>query len=209
MAGSSYIHNAKQRYAIQKKNEERILKVNNTVNKDSGIYFLTRVDENGFKFAYVGQAVHLLERLASHLSGYMWIDLSLKKHGLYDKGNNPYGWNISFMNCSKAELDEQEQFWIKRYADAGYQLRNKTSGSQGAGKSQIDEYRPAKGYRDGLEQGYKNASKEISHLFDLHLDVTTKSTAPNANQRKALEKFKDFLNYHKGEKENGKGEFRN
>ena len=53
---------------------------------------------------------------------------------------------------------------MKKYrdalADGGYQLRNKTSGSQGEGKSQIAEYKAVKGYRDGLEQGRKNLAKE-------------------------------------------------
>ena len=83
------------------------------------------------------------------------------------------------------------------YAQNGYQLRNKTSGSQGSGKRKIDEYRPQKGYRDGLNQGYKNASKEVSHLFDLHLDYKTKSDKPNKNQEKAIEKFKEFLKFYK------------
>ena len=58
-----------QAMAIEKKNKERLLKLNPRLNERSGIYFLTRIDENGFKYAYVGQAKNLLQRLASHLSG--------------------------------------------------------------------------------------------------------------------------------------------
>lgn len=190
--------NYKQIYAINKKNEERLLKLNPNLDNESGIYFLHRVDENGIKFGYIGQAVKILSRLVGHLSGYQHIDLSLKKHGLYDKDKNPYGWNVNVKHYPKEQLDEMEQYWIKEAANKGYQLRNKTSGSQGVGKQKIDEYKPSRGYRDGVEQGYKNASKEIAHLFDLHLNVSTKKNPPTVNQQKAMEKFNDFLNYHKG-----------
>lgn len=184
--------------AIQVKNKQRLLAVNKDLNDNSGIYFLTRVDETGIKFAYIGQAVHILQRMISHLSGYQHIDLSLKKHGFYSD-KNICGWKIGFLEFPISQLDEKEQFYIKQYALNGYQLRNKTSGSQGVGKQQIDEYKPHKGYRDGLEQGYKNASKEIDNLFDKHLDCTFKSE--NKNTEKAMQKFKDFLEYHKKGKE--------
>lgn len=190
--------NPRQRYAIEASNKKRMISVCNKLNENSGIYFLTREDENGFKYAYVGQAKHLLTRLAQHLSGYQHIDLSLKKHGLYSE-KNIYGWKVDFLNFPENQLDEKEQHYIKVCANAGYQLRNKTSGSQGIGKAQIDEYRPVKGYRDGLEQGRKNASKEIAHLFEKHLAVSTKSDPPTVNQQKALQKFNDFLEYHKGD----------
>ena len=187
--------------AIEAKNKKRWLSVNKDLNDNSGIYFLTR-EENGFKYAYIGQAKHILTRLAQHLVGFQHIDLSLKKHGLYSE-DNPTGWKVGAKEYPIAELDEIEQFYILKYAQYGYQLRNKTSGSQGTGKAQIDEYKPAKGYRDGIKQGYKNASKEISHLFDLHLDYRPKSANPNKNQQRAIEKFEAFLNYHKGDENDG------
>ena len=61
------------------------------------------------------------------------------------------------------------------------------------GKTDIGERKPSRGYYDGLEQGYKNAQKEVSHLFNLHLDYTTKKQPPTVNQQKAYQKFKDFL----------------
>jgi len=64
-------------------------------------------------------------------------------------------------------------------------------------KEKINEYRPAKGYRDGIKQGYKNASKEVSNLFDKHLNYSKKSDKPNKNQDRAAEKFEEFLNYYK------------
>ena len=190
-------NNFAQVKAIEAKNKKRFLDVNADLNDQSGIYFLTR-EENGFKYAYIGQAKHILSRLAQHLVGYQHIDLSLKKHGLYSE-DNPTGWRVGAKNYPLSELDEMEQFFILKYAQYGYQLRNKTAGGQGEGKSQIDDYKPAKGYRDGIKQGYKNASKEVANLFDKHLDYKPKSDKPNKNQEKAIEKFEAFLNYHKGE----------
>ena len=179
--------------AIEKKNKEKILSVNSEVDEKSGIYFLTR-EENGFKYAYIGQALHILTRLAQHLSGYQHIDLSLKKHGLYSE-DNLCGWKIDFTHYDKQDLDKQEQYWIKEYANQGYQLRNKTSGSQGVGKTQIDDYKPQKGYRDGLEQGRKNLAKELSHIIDTHLIVELKPEKKNNKVSiKALEKFNNLLN---------------
>lgn len=185
--------NYKQIYAIEKKNREKLLAVNPKLDDGSGIYFLTRTDENGFRYAYIGQAVHILTRLAQHLVGYQHIDLSLKKHGLY-AGNNPYGWKIGFLHFPKQELDKQEQHYIKAYADYGYQLRNKTSGSQGEGKAKIDDYRPAKGYRDGLEQGKKNLARELSSIAEKHLTIRLKPEKEhNKVSQKQYEKFMDLL----------------
>lgn len=185
--------NARQRYAIEQKNRKKLLQVNPNLDDNSGIYFLTRVDENGFKYAYIGQAVHILQRLAGHLVRYQHIDLSLKKHGLYST-ENPYGWKIGFMHFPVSQLDEKEQYYIKMYADNGYQLRNKTSGSQGEGKAQIDEYRPQKGYRDGLKQGRINMARELSNIADKHLVIALKpDKANNKVSQKQYEKFIELL----------------
>ena len=189
-------YNWKQVKAIESVNKKKFLELNNELNNDSGIYMLTRIDENGFKYAYIGQAKHILTRLAQHMVGYQLIDLSLKNHGLYSD-KNEYGWNVIHYNCSEEELDDKEQYYIKEYADNGFQLRNKTSGSQGKGKTKINEFKPSKGYQDGLKQGYKNASKEISNLFDKHLDYLKKSDKPNKNQDKAIEKLEQFLEVYK------------
>lgn len=179
----------RQRKAIEYKNKKRLLEVNPNLDDNSGIYFLTRVDEDGFKYAYIGQAKHILTRLAQHLVGYQHIDLSLKKHGLYSM-INPCGWKIGFMHFPLSKLDEKEQYYIKTYAQNGYQLRNKTSGSQGEGKRQIDEFRPQKGYRDGLKQGEKNAYKRIKHLLDKHLVLTLKPE--KANNKVSINEFEKF-----------------
>ena len=183
--------NYKQIYAIKKANEERILKVCPNCPNTSGIYFLLR-EENGFRFAYIGQAKHIRERLASHLSGYQHIDISLKKHGFWS-GENPAGYRVHFLEYPENLLDEMEQKYIKQYANAGYQMRNSTSGSQGVGKKGLDNQKQPRTYYEGLNNGYERARKEIAHLFELHLDYTTKKQPPTKLQEKALQKFKDFL----------------
>lgn len=193
--------NYKQVYAVQRKYKEQLLKVNPDLNDESGIYFLTR-EEDGFKYAYIGQAKHILQRLCSHMTGYQHIDLSLKKHGFYSE-DNPAGWKVNYINYPVRELDKMEQYWIKGYANQGYQLRNKTSGSQGEGKAKIDEYKPSRGYRDGLKQGHRNASREVAHLFEKHLDYKPKNDPPNRYQQQAMEKFEDFLNEHIVPEDNG------
>jgi hypothetical protein len=183
----------RQAKAIEQNNKKRLLEVNPKLDEESGIYFLTRIDENGFKYAYIGQAVHILTRLAQHLVGYQHIDLSLKKHKLYSK-SNPCGWKIGFLHFPKSELDKQEQHYIKAYADKGYQLRNKTSGSQGEGKAQIDDYKPSKGYRDGIQQGRKNLAKELSRIAEKHLKIELREDkANNKVSQKQYEKFMDLI----------------
>lgn len=185
--------NIRRAKAIENENKKRLLEVNPKLDERSGIYFLTREDEDGFKYAYIGQAKHILTRLAQHFVGYQHIDLSLKKHKLYSS-KNPYGWKVNFLHFPISQLDEKEQFYIKEYALNGYQMRNKTSGSQGVGKSQIDDFKPHKGYRDGLEQGRKQLAKELNHIIDKHLFVGLKPEKMNNKvSQKALEKFNDLL----------------
>jgi hypothetical protein len=185
--------NIRQAKAIELKNRKRLLEVNPSLTDESGIYFLTRTDENGFRYAYIGQAVHILQRLAGHLVGYQHIDLSLKKHGLYSI-ENPYGWKIGFMHFPVSQLDEKEQYYIKMYADNGYQLRNKTSGSQGEGKAKINEYRPTKGYRDGIRQGKINLARELSSIAEKHLEIRLKPEKQgNKVSEKQYEKFMTLI----------------
>lgn len=185
------MQNYRKIFAIREKNKQRILQQNPNIPDRSGIYFLLR-EENGFKFAYIGQAKKILSRLASHLNGYQHIDLSIKKHGFWNE-NNKTGYVIHFLEFPEKELDEKEMFYIQKYANAGYQLRNATIGSQGDGKRGLDVNRPPKNYHDGLEQGYKNAQKMVKHLFDLHLDYMPKKSPSTKLQEKAMQKFKDFL----------------
>ena len=183
--------NYRQLYVIKKANKERILKVCPNCPERSGIYFLLR-EEGGFKFAYIGKAKTLLSRLADHLQGYtQHIDRSLKKHGLWSD-ENPTGWTINFLEFPESELNEKEQYYIQKYASAGYQLRNIESGGQ-LGKTDINERKPAKKYFDGVEQGKKNAQKFVANLFEKHLDFVPKKNPPTKLQERAMKKFKDFL----------------
>ena len=180
--------NYKKIYAIKKANEERILKACPNCPNTSGIYFLLR-EEDGFKYAYIGQAVRLRERLGSHLSGYQHIDLSLKKHGFWDE-KNPTGYKVHFLEFAENMLDEMEQKYIKQYANAGYQLRNIESGGN-LGKTDIGERKPAKKYFDGVEQGKKTLAKELKHIIDTHLVISLKKDTKIS--QKALEKFYSLL----------------
>ena len=179
--------------AIEKKNEVKLLSANSKLDNGSGIYFLTRVDaETGIKFSYVGQALHIKNRMLQHMVGYQHIDLSIRKHGLYSE-DNPSGWNINFIHFPKEELNEKERYYITLYAQNGYQSRNKDTGG-GAGKQELGERKQTKGYYDGLVQGYKNAIKEINHIIDKHLVVSIKpEKANNKVSIKAFEKFREIL----------------
>ena len=183
--------NYKQIWAIKKANEQRILKVCPDCPNRSGIYFLLR-EEDGFKFAYIGQSVNLLQRLADHLQGYQRIDLSIKKHGLWNE-ENPTGYKVHFLEFPKDLLDEKEQKYIRQYANAGYQLRNLTSGSQGQGKKGFENARQPKTYIEGVVQGKKNMAKQIKHLFDLHLDYAPKKNPPTKLQQRAMQKLQEIF----------------
>lgn len=185
--------NFKKAKAIEAKNKKRLLQVEPKLTEKSGIYFLIREDESHIRYAYIGQAKHILTRLAQHLVGYQHIDLSLKKHGLYSEENSN-GWRIGCVYCDESLLDKMEQYYIQLYARQGYQLRNKTSGGQGEGKAQINEYKPPKGYRDGLIQGRKNLSRELSHIAEKHLEIRLKEGKEgNKVSQKALDKFMNLL----------------
>lgn len=183
--------------AIEHQNCERLLKVNPKLNDKSGIYFLLREDENGFKFAYIGQAKSLLQRLSSHMAGYQQhIDLSLRKHKLYDPEKNPYGWRVEFLNFPESCLDEKEKYFIKLYADRGYQLRNVSLGGQGENRAagDIGERKLPKGYREGVQQGKKSLAKELSHIAEKHLEIRLKpEKANNLVSQKQYAKFMDLL----------------
>lgn len=182
--------------AIEQENRKRLLKINPKLNDKSGIYFLLREDENGFKFAYVGQAKSVLQRLASHLVGYeQHIDLSLRKHKLYSE-DNPYGWRVEFINFPESQLDEKEKYYIKLYADNGYQLRNVSIGGQGGNRDSgsIGERKAPKGYLQGIQQGRKNLARELSNIAEKHLKIEIRADkANNKVSQKQYEKFMDLL----------------
>lgn len=190
--------NYRQAKAIEKSNKERLLKLNTDLNDHGGIYFLTREDENGFLFAYIGQSCEsagILTRLAQHLVGYKsHIDLSLRKHKLYDSEKNPYGWKVGAINYPDSKLDEMEQYWIKEYANRGYQLRNVSLGGQGQGRNMINPTKAPRTYTEGKREGRKQLAKELSHIIDKHLVVAIRANkAGNKVSQEQFEKFKYLL----------------
>ena len=185
----SYQNIAKAK-AIEKSNRQRLLKINPKLDDESGIYFLTRVDEDNIRYFYIGQALHIMQRMCGHLVGYQHIDLSIKKRGFYSE-DNPYGWQINFLHYHKSELDKWEQYWILEYTKKGYQCRyNKTAGGQGQGKEKINEFKPVKGYRDGIKQGKITLARELSSIAEKHLKIEIREDkANNKVSQKQYEKF--------------------
>lgn len=194
--------NYKQVWAKQKATRERIVKLCPSINDNSGIYIFTRTDENGIRYAYVGQAKHLLSRCAQHLLGYQHIDLSIKKHGLFSD-NNEYAYKLEYINFPENQLDDYEREYIQKYASLGYQLRNATLGGQDSGKEVIDSKTP-KGYHDGLKQGYENARKEIKELFSKYLMFSVKNEEDTFKKDGSIKeiyqrKYNEFIEWLKGE----------
>lgn len=167
----------------------------------SGIYMFYRWDENGKIFArYIGKSeTSILERCASHLNGYKQrLDLSIKKHGLWSPENQT-GWQVCVLEyCSPQECNERERSYIYFCTKLRLDLHNVESGGT-SGKTDINERKPARGYRDGVKQGEKNVKREIAHLFDKHLKAVYKADKPSKNAIKALGKFNSLL---QGETEN-------
>lgn len=196
---------SKQVWAKKQETRRRIIKLCPSINDQSGIYFFTRTDENGIRYAYVGQAKHLLSRCAQHLLGYQHIDLSIKKHGLYSD-EKPYGYKLDYVNLPESQLDAYEREYIQKYASWGFQLRNATLGGQDSGKEVIDSKTP-KGYHDGLKQGYENARKEIKELFTKYLMVSVKSQEDTFKKDGTIKevyqrKYNEFIEWLKGGEEN-------
>ena len=89
-----------------------------------------------------------------------------------------------------------EKYYIKKYADDGYQLRNISVGGQGSDRSsgQIGERKPPKGYRDGVEQGKKNLARELSSIAEKHLKIEIRDDKKNNKvSQKQYDKFMDLL----------------
>lgn len=197
MISLSRYQNIARAKAIENENKKKLLKLNPELNDESGIYFFLREDENGFRFAYIGQAVKILTRLASHMTGYdQHIDLSLRKHKLYDEQKNPYGWRVEFLNFPESELDEREKHFIKLYADTGYQLRNVSLGGQGENRASgyIGERKAPKGYMQGIQQGKKVLARELSHIAEKHLKIEIREDkAGNKVSQKQYQKFMELL----------------
>ena len=184
-----------QRMAILNANKKKLKSMYPELREDSGIYILTR-NENDFNYAYVGQAKHILTRLAEHMMGRsQHIDRSIYMHGWKTKQKTS-GWEIKGIRyCPKEQLDAWEQYFIKLYHKAGCQLHNKTVGGQGEGHTAIAEFLPKKSYHDGLKQGRENLRRELAHIVDKYFNIELKKD--NKLSQKALIKFYDLLKKEK------------
>lgn len=153
-------------YKKMKEAEAKIKSACPDIDEQSGIYIFTRTDENGIKYAYIGQAINLLQRCTGHLDGYQHIDLSIKKRGFYDANKAPFAWVLEVECwCDKDDLDRQEHDAIRHYAKLGYQLLNETDGGQGEGKKRLKDYGIG-GYQKGKKEGTEKALKEIGTVIE-------------------------------------------
>lgn len=187
--------NWKQLKAIEQKNKERILAICPDIQDRSGIYMFYRADEDGSICGrYIGKSeTSVWERCASHLQGYKsHIDISLRKHKLWSE-SNPTGWQVCVLEyCFPHECDERERYYIDFAVKLGIHLHNVESGGT-IGKTDINDRKPSRGYRDGVKQGEKNVIKKVAHLFDLHLKAVYKADKPSKNAQKAMEKFNEMI----------------
>lgn len=185
--------NFRKVFAMKAEREKRIKKICPDIPNSSGIYAFCRIDEAGIRRSYVGQAVNLLERCASHLGEYDHIALSLKKYGFYSN-ENPYGWKLDYRTYPKSELDDKEVKTIKSFADKGFQMYNVTAGSQGKGKQVTGQYKQPKTYSQGIQQGRKNMARELSSIAEKHLKIELRADkANNKVSQKQYGKFMDLL----------------
>ena len=182
--------NYKQLFAIQSKLEKQLKLACPEIDSKSGIYFLTRKDDDG-SFFYIGKGVNLIRRMCSHLQGYQQrIDVSLKKRGFYSE-ENTLGWKLNVMHFKPEELDEKERYFIDLYLKNNWTSYNVESGGT-IGKTIIGERKPAKTYTDGIKQGQNKTREEIKIYFDKYLDFYIKPPTNKIKERKA-EEFKKFL----------------
>ena len=181
----------RQRMAILETYKKAILEQYPKTPLGSGIYILTRQNKDKENCVYVGQSIHILQRIAEHMYDYKgWIDTSLTTHGLKSI-LNPKGWNLKCLEFDKSELDLQESKYIEEFLKAGYNVYNLTSGGQGKGKEKIAEFKPRKGYNDGKQYGRRQLAKELKHIADNYLVIDLKKD--NKSSQKALEKYFKLL----------------
>lgn len=193
--------NWKKIYAMKKVGESRIKKLCPDIENKSGIYVWYRPY---YKF-YAGQSIKLLDRSIQHLTQYDHLGLSIKKHGLYDKVKNPYGWKMIYYYCDVSVLNEEERKTIENWAKNG-EPYNITSGGQDSGKYDINKRQESKGYRQGVEYGYKNAIRDVKEYFDKYLDFNYKRPQcykkNNEIKEIFIKKFTDFKELLEGDDKN-------
>jgi hypothetical protein len=94
------------------------------------------------------------------------------------------------------QLDALETYYIKQYADAGYQLRNSSLGGQGANRAsgEIGERKAPKGFRQGIQTGKRQLARDLSGIIKKHLDVKLKPEKQNNKvSQKQEQKFWELL----------------
>ena len=100
----------RQRKAIEKTYREALIREFPRVDfrDESGIYVFQRTDEEtGLRFAYVGQAKNVMNRLVQHCMGFdSHIDKSLKKRKFWNDQNRG-GWLVDTIYYAEEMLDEK------------------------------------------------------------------------------------------------------
>lgn len=183
----------KSLFHIRKSIENEIKKICPNMDNKSGIYFYTRIDEDGSKQVYIGKAVNLINRTVSHIQYInQHIDASIKKRGFYSI-NNPYGWKLNFLHFPVNELDEREKYYIMKYKNAGYVLYNIESGGV-SDKIDLQKRKSTKTYTEGIANGKKKTKEQIKEYFDKYLDISIKPPTNKIKERKLVEFLKNFCN---------------
>lgn len=93
-------------------------------------------------------------------------------------------------------MTKKEKYYIKLYADKGYQLRNVSLGGQGENRASgsIGVRKAPKGYMQGIQQGKKVLARELSSIAEKHLKIELRADkANNKVSQKQYEKFMDIL----------------
>ena len=88
------------------------------------------------------------------------------------------------------QLDEQEKYYIRFYAENGYQLRNVSLGGQGENRSSgsIGDRKQPRTYSEGIQQGKKSLAKQLSAIAEKHLTIAVK---PEKQGNKVSERQRD------------------
>ena len=97
------------------------------------------------------------------LGVYSSKEKSMKAHGLYSE-ENKNGYKIDFFHCPVSQLDEKEREYIQKAIDAGWIVKKSRLAVDRMKVRKIADYRPAKGYRDGIQQGKKTLARDLSHI---------------------------------------------
>ena len=176
--------------AIENGYKKQLKETYPNLTEDSGIYCFTRVDnDTGIKYAYVGQAKHLLSRLAQHLAGRQsHIDRSLLKRGWGESGE----WQLGWRYVPEPDVDDAERENIKAAANKSYQLLNRQSGGKNSGRTNLGESEGIGGYRKGKAAGEEKLRLKVKEYFDKYLDPVMKGK-PNKLKERKLEEFKTFI----------------